>query len=292
MKITACAAVTLLLSVLVIGPAARGGENLAAARVAAVVPAGMALVPAGSYAPLLRMKDEPATVPVAAYWLDARPVTNAEFLEFVSAHPQWRRSRVGPLFADRGYLADWAGDLELGPGVPADAPVVRVSWFAARAFAKAQGKRLPTTAEWERAAAAGFATADGSAEPEFKRSVLAWLARPTPSPLPTAGSGRPNFFGLRDLHGLVWEWVDDFNTAMTTGESRADTGLERDLFCGAGAAGARDASDYPAFMRAGMRSSLKANYTVPNVGFRCAQSIPTSFTTTQSERDAIVARLP
>jgi formylglycine-generating enzyme required for sulfatase activity len=232
----------------------------------------MALVPAGDYAPLLRGKDDPALVPVAAFWLDVRPVTNAEFLEFVRAQPRWRRSRVSPLFADEGYLADWAGDLELGPRAPADAPVVRVSWFAARAYAQASGKRLPTTAEWERAAAAGFALADGASEAGFKATVLAWLVQPTPAPLPPAGSGRANYFGVRDLLSLVWEWVDDFNTAMVTGESRADSGLERTLFCGSGAAGVRDPSDYPAFMRTGFRSSLRANYAVPNLGFRCALS--------------------
>ncbi|MEO5961185.1 MAG: formylglycine-generating enzyme family protein [Opitutaceae bacterium] len=236
-------------------------------------PPGMVSIPAGSYAPLLRSKDEPERIPVAAFLLDVRPVTNAEFLAFVREHPAWRRSTVSPLFADTGYLADWAGDLELGPRAPRDAPVVRVSWFAARAFARTQGKRLPTTAEWERAAAAGFATADSANEPGFSNLIFAWFARPTPSPLPASGSGRANFFGARDLHGLVWEWVDDFNIAMTTGESRADTGLERNLFCGAGAVGARDMTDYPAFMRAGLRSSLRANYAVPNLGFRCAQSL-------------------
>ena len=250
------------------GAAARASENFAAP---AAGPAGMTLIPAGEYAPLLRMKDEPERVPVAAYWLDTRPVTNAEFLEFVRTHPQWQRSRVSPLFADRGYLADWAGDLEPGPGAPADAPVVRVSWFAARAYARALGKRLPTTAEWERAGSAGFTTPDGATEPGFSAALLAWLARPTPATLPAAGAGRPNFFGARDLHGLVWEWVEDFNTAMTTGESRADSGLERNLFCGAGAAGARDLRDYPAFMRVGLRSSLRAHYAVPNLGFRCAR---------------------
>lgn len=233
---------------------------------------GMVLVPAGEYVPLIRSKDEPERVPVAAFRLDVRPVTNAEFLAFVRAHPQWRRSRVSPLFADQGYLDDWAGDVELGPKAPADAPVVRVSWFAARAFAQAAGKRLPTTAEWERAAAAGFAQADGAAEPGFKSTVLAWLTRPSPVPFPAAGSGRANFFGVRDLLSLVWEWVDDFNTSMVTGESRGDTGLERNLFCGAGAAGVRDPSDFPAFMRAGFRSSVRANYAVPNLGFRCAQT--------------------
>ncbi len=234
---------------------------------------GMVRIEAGNYAPLLRSKDEPERVPVAAFWLDARPVTNAEFLAFVRAHPQWRRSRISPLFADRGYLGDWVSDLELGPAAPAAAPVVRVSWFAARAFAKAHGKRLPTTAEWERAAAAGFTSPDGASEPGFSATLLGWFSRPTPSPLPDAGSGRANVFGARDLHGLVWEWVEDFNTAMTTGESRADTGLERNLFCGAGAAGARDLTDYPGFMRAAMRSSLRANYAVPNVGFRCGKTI-------------------
>jgi sulfatase modifying factor 1 len=255
-------------------------------------PAGMALIPTGDYAPLLRTKDEPERVSVAAFWLDARPVTNAEFLEFVRVNPVWRRSRVSPLFADRGYLGDWADDLELGPGAPADSPVVRVSWFAARAFAKAHGKRLPTTSEWERAAAAGFSTPLGATEPGFAQAILGWLSRPTPSPLPSVGAGRPNFFGVHDLHGLVWEWVVDFNTAMTTGESRADTGLERNLFCGAGAVGARDMSDYPAFMRIGMRSSLQANYTVPNVGFRCARSLSARIEQMSFNRDDGVARSP
>jgi sulfatase modifying factor 1 len=249
------------------------GWSAESSRVPPATHDGMALVPAGSYAPLLRTKDEPERVPVAEFWLDVRPVTNAEFLEFARKNPQWQRSRVSPLFADRGYLAHWAGDLELGPGAPADSPVVRVSWFAARAFAKAQGKRLPTTAEWERAAAVGYTQPDGPSEPGFSAALLAWLARPTPERLPSAGDGRANFFGIRDLHGLVWEWVDDFNTAMTTGESRADTGLERNLFCGAGAASARDVTDYPAFMRAGLRSSLRASYSVPNLGFRCARTL-------------------
>ncbi len=291
MKTPACAALILLLTVAVGGPVARAGETFPAAT-APAVPAGMTFIPAGDYAPLLWSKDEPERTAVAAYWLDIRPVTNAEFLEFVRAHPRWQRSAIGPLFGDRGYLADWAGDLELGPAAPADAPVVRVSWFAARAFAKAQGKRLPTTAEWERAASAGFATPVGATEAGFAQAILAWFSRPTPSPLPAAGSGRPNFFGARDLHGLVWEWVDDFNTAMTTGESRADTGLERNLFCGAGAAGARDLTDYPAFMRIGMRSSLQANYAVPNVGFRCARTLPSPLPSAPAPRNPPVALLP
>jgi formylglycine-generating enzyme required for sulfatase activity len=233
----------------------------------------MVVVPAGIHRPVIRGRDDPAEIAVAPFRLDVRPVTNGEFLAFVRANPKWRRSGIPPLFADSGYLSHWAGDLELGALAPADAPVVRVSWFAASAFAAWAGKRLPSTAEWERAAVAGFETEDGRSEPAYGEAVLGWFARPTPATLPGVGAGRPNYHGVRDLLTLVWEWVDDFNTAMVTGESRGDTGLERNLFCGAGAAGATDLENYPAFMRGGMRSSLRASYVVPNLGFRCAQDL-------------------
>lgn len=256
---------------------------------AAAPPPGMKLIPAGVYTPLLRDQNDPEQVPVAAFWLDERPVTNGEFLAFVQANPKWRRSQVPPLFADGQYLAHWAGDLEPGPRAPADAPVVRVSWFAARAYAKWIGKRLPMTAEWERAANSGYHGPTAKAEANFTARALEWYATPTPAVLPPAGVGRANYYGVRDLLDLVWEWVDDFNTALVTGESRADGALERNLFCGSGAATARDREDYPAFMRVGYRSSLHANYTVPNLGFRCARNLefksePTSPTARREPR--------
>lgn len=240
----------------------------------AAEPVALVTIPAGTYVPLQRSVKDVAEVKVAAFQLDVRPVTNGEFLAFVTAHPKWRRAQVSRLFADASYLEHWAGDLEPGPGAPLDAPVVRVSWFAARAYARAQGKRLPTTAEWETAAAAGYTRPDGRNDEALNRDLYAWLARPVPAVQPAVGRGRPNLYGAYDLHGLVWEWVDDFNTALVTGESRGDSGLERDLFCGAGSVGAKDTSDYAAFMRSALRSSLKANNTTTSLGFRCAQSLP------------------
>jgi len=239
-----------------------------------VPPVSLVRIPAGVYVPLIRTANDAAQVNVAAFLLDERPVTNAEFLVFVTAQPQWQRSQVSRLFADSSYLENWSGNREPGAGAPLNSPVVRVSWFAARAYARWVGKRLPSTAEWELAAGAGYTRPDGRNDEQLNRDLYAWLARPVPDIQPAVARGRPNFYGVRDLHGLVWEWVDDFNSAMVTGESRGDSGLERDLFCGAGAVGAKDTTDFAAFMRLALRSSLKANNTTTALGFRCANNAP------------------
>lgn len=231
----------------------------------------MAAIPAAVYRPLFRGEKDAKEVPVAAFQLDVRPVTNGEFLAFVRENPKWQRSQVKRLFADEKYLAHWSGDTELG-AARAEQPVTNISWFAAKAFAVSRGKRLPTTAEWELAAGFGFTITDGAKDPDFQQAITLWYGSPSPAALPDAGAGRANLFGVRDLHGLVWEWTSDFNSALVTGDARGDTGLERQLFCGAGSLGASDRGNFPAFMRFGFRSSLRAGYTVHNLGFRCAKN--------------------
>lgn len=242
-------------------------------RSAVTPPNGMTLVPAGRYTPLFRAEKDPKDVPVPGFWLDVLPVTNGDYLEFVRAHPKWRRSQAKRIFADAEYLRRWAGDLDPGTNAPVNAPVTHVSWFAAKAYCAWKGKRLPTTAEWEYAAAASPNCPDGEKDPEFVRQIRHWYSTPSPESLPPVGRGRTNVFGVHDLHGLTWEWVADFNTAMVTGDARGDTGLDRQLFCGSGSEGAKDTSNFPAFMRYGFRSSLKAGYTVHNLGFRGARSL-------------------
>ncbi|MSU61029.1 MAG: formylglycine-generating enzyme family protein [Pedosphaera sp.] len=242
-------------------------------RPAGKTPEGMVLVPAGRYTPLFRAEKDPKDFPVSAFFLDVLPVTNGDYLMFIRANPKWRRSTMKRLFADGDYLQSWAGDMEPGPKAANNAPVTHLSWFAAKAYCAWKGKRLPTTAEWEYAAAAGLTRADGENDPEFVRQVRSWYATPAPETLPEVGRSRTNFFGVHDLHGLTWEWAADFNTAMVTGDARGDTGLERQLFCGSGSEGAKDTGNFPAFMRYGFRSSLKASYTVHNLGFRGARSV-------------------
>jgi formylglycine-generating enzyme len=256
-------AVSACVLTLLASPQGRAADEDSAAK-------AMIKIPAGVFTPLMRNAGEPKSVPVGEFYLESTPVTNAQYLEFVQANPKWQRSRVSRLFADESYLKSWDSDVLPGSRAPLDAPVVNVSWFAARAYARWRGLRLPTTAEWERAAAPGYVTDNGKNEPAFQSDLYAWISRPTPEQLPAVAHARRNQLGVAGLHGLVWEWVEDFNTALVTGESRADTGLERNLFCGAGASSSQDTSDYAAFMRTALRSSLKANNTTSSLGFRCA----------------------
>ena len=229
--------------------------------------AAMRRVPGGRYEPFFPAQPG-EQVRVAGFALDVAPVTNAEYLAFVHREPRWQRSRVPRLFADGRYLDHWAGDEDLGD-VRVDAPVVRVSWFAARAYCRSRGARLPTEAEWEYAARADERRRDGMTRPAGAARILRWYARPGATAGPVR-AGRPNVYGIHDLHGLVWEWVSDFNAALVSSDGRQDRDRERERFCGGAALEASDRSGYAAFMRYAFRSSLSADYTVANLGFRCA----------------------
>ncbi len=141
---------------------------------ASAPPRGMVRVGPGILRPVYPPSPEETELPVAAFWLDRLPVTNAEFLAFVQAHPRWRRGTLPRLFADESYLAHWAGPTTLGPAALPEQPVVRVSWFAAKAYCAARGARLPTETEWELAAAASPTRPDGRDEPGYHEQLLNW----------------------------------------------------------------------------------------------------------------------
>jgi formylglycine-generating enzyme required for sulfatase activity len=246
---------------------------MAGTAVAAMLrPSPMVKIPAGDFVPFFQESagkgkarpDAPAAVKVPAFRLDAFPVTNAQFLDFVREHPEWRRSNVKPLFADEHYLANWRSDLELSDDEAGSEPVTNVSWFAAGAYCKARGLRLPSTEQWE------YALADqGRRQNEIEQQSLEWFSSPNPTRLNAVGRGKPNGYGVYDLVGLVWEWTLDGSSFMTGTEQRNTSSKDDAAFCGSGSIGVSDATNYPAFMRYAMRSSLKANYAVENVGFRC-----------------------
>ena len=205
---------------------------------------------------------------VKSFRLDITPVSNADFALFLQSHPEWRRDRVAQLFADDAYLAHWSTVTASGEAI-ARQPVTQVSWYAARAYCKSRKARLPTWYEWEWVAAASATTADARQDDAWRQQMLDWYAKPS-GKLANVGSTAANLYGVRDLHGVVWEWVEDFNGMVVSGDSRSQSGSDTTQFCGSGALSMEQKDQYAILMRIAMLSSLQAKYTTASLGFRCA----------------------
>jgi formylglycine-generating enzyme required for sulfatase activity len=235
--------------------------------------ANSAVIAGGRFEPTYPAAEGERETRVRSFRLDRRPVTNAEFRRFVLEQPSWRRDRVSSLFAEERYLSHWLSATELGKLAPERAPVVNVSWFAAKAYCKARGARLPSEIEWEYAAAASESSRDARRDPAFNARILSWYGRPNEQLLADTGADRANAWGIYDLHGLVWEWVIDFNATLVSSDSRGMRGTDNQAFCGAGAASARDVADYAAFMRIALLNALTARDVTKTLGFRCASDV-------------------
>lgn len=205
------------------------------------------------------------------FLLDEHAVTNQQYLDFVKKYPEWQRSKVKGIFADGAYLRNWKDDLNLGANMNPLAPVTNVSWFAAKAYCACMGKRLPTVDEWELAAAASRSSPNASNDSLFNQEIVASYETPNTFSKQTKSTYK-NYWGVYDMHGLIWEWTSDFNSVLISGESRKDGDADRDLFCAGAAINAGNLRDYAAFMRYAFRGSVKANYNIQNLGFRCAKS--------------------
>jgi sulfatase modifying factor 1 len=228
-------------------------------------------VQGATYEPFYPAPDGSPTT-VDTFRLDETPVTNAQFAKFVEENSRWRRGAPAPIFADDAYLAHWETDAQPATA-DADRPVTNVSWFAASAYCRAQGKRLPTEAEWELAARASESEPDASADAAFVERILQWYARAGGQALSEVRQSAPNFWGVYDLHGLIWEWVEDFNSSMVSSDNRQLGDEELGRFCGGASATAADVRDYATFMRFAFRTSLQSNYSIHNLGFRCASDL-------------------
>ncbi|MDR2925615.1 MAG: formylglycine-generating enzyme family protein [Azoarcus sp.] len=96
-------------------------------------------------------------------------------------------------------------------------PVERVSWNDAQAFIKRLNAkeghnryRLPTEAEWEYAARAGTNSAYSFGDDKNALSDYAWYDGNSGETSRPVGQKQPNPWGLHDVHGNVWEWVQDW----------------------------------------------------------------------------------
>ncbi|MDP5208514.1 formylglycine-generating enzyme family protein [Microbulbifer sp. 2205BS26-8] len=258
--ITGLLGFALLISLPTLGEADQGANQSSKS-----IQSEMAYIPGGRYTPLF--KDSTDSPIVRPFLLDRYAVTNRRYHAFTQHNPKWSKDNIKSVFSDGNYLQHMT---PLKMDTLAEAPVTNVSWFSARAYCKSVGKRLPSLAEWEYVAQASDTNRNGRNDPAYRQKILEWYSRPAGNLLPNVKDTPANYWGVHGMHGVIWELVNDFNTALVTGESRGDTQLELSLFCGAGAVSSVDPSDYAAFMRYALRSSYRANYTMRSLGFRCA----------------------
>ena len=172
--------------------------------------AKMVLIPAGEFQMGSNDSDTDDeksvhTVYVDAFYMDVYEVTNAQYKQFVDANPQWGKDRIPSRYHHGSYLNHWTGNSY--PRGKGDHPVMWVSWYGAMAYARWAGKRLPTEAEWEKAARGGlvgkrYPWGDSIDASKANHDKIAWG-------ITAVGIYPSNGYGLYDMVGNVWEWCLD-----------------------------------------------------------------------------------
>ncbi|TFH42043.1 MAG: formylglycine-generating enzyme family protein [ANME-2 cluster archaeon] len=186
-----------------------------------------------------------------AYYLGKYEVTQKEWREVMGSNP-----------------SNFKGD---------DLPVEYVSWNDAQEFVKKLNEkegtnkyRLPSEAEWEYAVRAGTTTRYSFGDDETDLGNYAWYSSNSGSNTHPVGQKQPNAFGLYDMHGNVWEWVQDlyhsdYDGAPTEGSAReSGVGSDRVFRCGGWSFSARDC-------RSAVRRSFVPGNHLDGLGFRLLQ---------------------
>jgi len=251
-------------------------------------PEAMALIPAGkfwmgrSFYIVLnsidvmardRMDDIPANnIYLDAFYIDKYEVTNADYGRFLAAtagKPPWHWPQ--------GKI----------PNGEERVPIYNVNWFEATEYCKWVGKRLPTEAEWEKAARGGldrnrYSWGDDDVDTSEVRRLPPQSSARISGELPaavdregatTVGSFPPNGYGLYDMIGNVMEWTNDwyydnYYPFMPKQNPRGpETGLYRSVRGAPWSEGGGEGAAYTVYYR---------NFTDPEirtstVGFRCAK---------------------
>jgi formylglycine-generating enzyme len=261
-------------------------------------PGGMVLIHGGAFmmgtGEGFAYEGPPHKVGVHSFYMDKTPVTVGEFARFVAAtHYQTDAERLGwsGVFDikksswTKGDKADWRHPEGAGKTAPENEPVTQVSFADAQAYAKWQGKRLPSEAEFEYAARGGlegktYAWGDElhpggkylanfwqGSFPEKNTSADGFTSR---SPV---GSFPPNGYGLYDITGNVWEWTSDWFSAEYYSRSPIDNpkgpdnGEEKVIRGGSWMCCSNFCSGY----RVASRQHTPVDSGLNNLGFRCVK---------------------
>jgi formylglycine-generating enzyme len=221
-------------------------------------------------------------VAVDAFYIDRYEVTNAQFEKFVVAtgyRTAADRDGYGWVYRQTDGTWRWeksAGTTWRSPGGPGTSaspmhPVVQVSWHDADAYCRWTGERLPTEAEWEKAARG----ADGRRYPwgnewDAARANADRVAKGT-----SAVGSYPrgvSSYDVHDMAGNVWEWTADwynpdyYRTSPERNPAGPPSGEHRVLRGGSWI-------NVPFFLGVAHRLNEPPQARGMNVGFRCAKSL-------------------
>ncbi len=232
---------------------------------------GMVLIPHGTFQmgrskltpddkttmrPQILLDDRPVhAVTVDAFLLDSHEVTQGQYAEFVKA-----TRRTAPYHWTNGAV----------PAGTANFPAYNVTWDDAKSYCEWRGKRLPSEAEWERAARGGIEGADYPWGDKFDPKAARHNTETGPGDV---GRHAPNAFGLFDMAGSIAEWTADWFAREYYANSPAEnpkgpaTGAYKIIRGGAW-------SDPPKRITVFFRNWVRPSQRQPNIGFRCAKDAP------------------
>jgi formylglycine-generating enzyme required for sulfatase activity len=221
--------------------------------------------------------EKPAhTVTLDAFWIDRTEVTNGQYVRFLNALGEHRGTCGGydcvetKIEDQDSHILRQEGRYVVESGFE-DHPVTEVTWHGAQAYCEWAGVRLPTEAEWEKAARGvdGRLYPWGNDAPDCDKAQYAGCGGKTvPAGSKPAGASP---YGVLDMAGNVWEWVADwydeayYECSPVQNPQGANSGI-RKVFRG-GSWGY-----LPKFMRTTDRARNRPAYAGFNVGFRCGAS--------------------
>jgi len=227
------------------------------------LPDGMALIPGGEF--LMGTDHGPPDarpihrLTVSSYWIDRHEVTNSDYRHCLSdgvcTAPKDRQRFDDPQHGDH--------------------PVTNITWKQAYTYCQWRGGRLPTEAEWEKAARGpeGWRYPWGNSDEPLKTKRDRMAAGTNGTTPVGASSDTLSPYGLFDMVGNVWEWVkdwyaEDYYAAMPSHDPQGPlSGTFRVLRGG-------DWSHSPLELRASFRGWDDMTYWGPTLGFRCAADVP------------------